>query len=205
MLDQEKVSSPSNSMMLRGYVLFLGCPTENCFNQPHDKLIIMKEPVKNVLLFATLTFGLFLISCNKDDEARPAYEFKDQNLQGKIDGIDFNLGDGVVDLFNEELSFNLYSDQESTAACDLFRFGEFVQVFFTIPDETGLVELFINFSSGDGESVTMFNPDGSLNIIATVGAIEITEISQTTVSGRMDIKYDVNNYVNGNFTADFCN
>ncbi|MEQ8551384.1 MAG: hypothetical protein RIC06_15980 [Cyclobacteriaceae bacterium] len=164
----------------------------------------MKDFIKNAMLFTGLTFGLLLISCNKDDDGTPAYEFKDQNLQGQIDGIDFNLGDGAVDSFNGELSFNLYSDQESTAVCELFGFGDFVQVFFAIPAETGVLELFINFSSGEGETVTMFNPDGSLNIIATVGAVDITEITETTVSGRMDIKYDGSSFLNGNFTVGFC-
>ncbi|XOV93067.1 MAG: hypothetical protein ACFHWX_23075 [Bacteroidota bacterium] len=165
----------------------------------------MKALFRNIFLFTGLIFGLILTSCNKDDDGNgPTYDFKDQNLQGKIDGIDFNLGDGAVDLFNEELSFNLYSDQESTAACDLFGFGDFVQVFFAIPEETGLLELNLNLSSGDGETVTMFNPENSLNVIATEGAIVITEITETTVSGKMDIQFDEDNFINGNFTAEFC-
>lgn len=145
----------------------------------------------------------------KDDDSGPSYDFKDQNLQGTIDGFPFTYGEGTVELNTRDgedvLFFDLYnSSEEITDICDFFGFGNEVSVFFTIPAEVGLYELSLDLSSFSGQTVTLFNPDGAVNSIASTGAVEILTITETEVTGRMDATLDGNNTVNGNFTAVFC-
>ncbi|WP_258104421.1 hypothetical protein [Marinoscillum sp. MHG1-6] len=158
--------------------------------------------------FKTAIFTLFtavvLLSCS-DEEKGPKYEFKDQNLQGKIDGQAYNYGEGTVDFSTEgKMSFDLFSDQETTAACDQFGFGDFVVAFFTMKKNEGLVELVLDFNGGTSQTVTLLNPDNFINYVTTEGAIEITSIADSVVVGKIDARMDENNYINGNFTATVC-
>lgn len=170
----------------------------------------MKNSLYTFQLIICFCLLIFISSCGSDDkeDSGPAYEFLDQNLQGLIDGISFTYGEGTVEAssFEEgELSIDLYhSDEEITDICDFFGFGEEVSVFFSIPAEVGIYELFIDFESFDGQTVTLFNPDGAVNNIASIGAVEILSITDTQVKGRMDATLDGESTVNGNFTANFC-
>ncbi|WP_370086139.1 hypothetical protein [Ekhidna sp.] len=167
----------------------------------------MKNQLKYLLSGFIIASVILLSSCGGDD-AGPAYNFIDQNLQGTIDGQNFVYGEGIVEAssFNEgKFSLDLYDEQEEiTDICDFFGFGDHVSIFFEIPDEIGLYELFLNLESFEGQTVTLFNPDGSQNNIATMGAVEILSISATQVKGRMDARMDEANSVNGNFTVQFC-
>lgn len=169
--------------------------------------------MKNSLKLLLLTTGLSLISlissCKKDDESGPSYEFINQNLQGTIDGFAYTYGEGSVETTTRDgegyLSFDLYhSSEDITDICDFFGFGNEVSVFFSTPAEVGLYELSLDFSSFSGQTVTLFNPDGAVNNIASIGAVEILTVTETEVTGRMDATLDAENTVNGNFTAVFC-
>ena len=170
----------------------------------------MKSLFKSTTLLLLPSFLLFAVSCSKDDEADgPSYEFIDQNAQGTIDGISFSFQTGTAEdsFFNEEeLSIDLYDESEDiTDVCDFFGFGDAVRVFFSIPNTVGLYELSFSFDDAEnGRTVTMFNPAKTLNIIATEGAVEILSISDTEVSGRLDIDAGEGNEVNGNFTVTIC-
>ena len=79
--------------------------------------------------------------------------------------------------------------------------------FFSVPNEVGIYKLKLNlncFTCADNFTVTLFEKDGSMNFIATDGAVEILTISDTQVSGRIDARYDGNTFVNGNFTVSIC-
>lgn len=154
------------------------------------------------LPLVVLTIGL-LTSCSDDDENSPKYEFIDQNLQGTINGASFTLGDAIVEISNGELSIELFSSLETESGCDIF-FGEYSSIFFDTPNEIGIKELSFDFSSFDGQTITLFDPDGNVNIIATEGALEIVSITETTVSGKIDARAGDGDFVNGNFTATFC-
>lgn len=160
---------------------------------------------KSFLLIALFIATSLFTSCGNDDEAGPTYSFINQNLQGTIDGIPFTLKGGrFEDGFEEnEISIDLYDTNEQGDICSIL-FGEFVNVFFSIPRAVGLYELSFNLDSFDGRTVTLYNPDNSLNIIATEGAVEILSISDTQVTGRMDVRFDEENAVNGNFTVELC-
>lgn len=157
--------------------------------------------MKNLYLLCLIFLVTSLISCSDDDSDNdgPSYEFKNQELQGMIDGQAFVLGEGTVSSSDGELSLKLLSDMETASACDQFGSGDFVRVFFTIAEAEGIVEL-----SFEEQTVTLFNPENTLNIIITEGAVEITSISESSVSGKIDARYDDENFVNGNFTAEFC-
>ncbi|MEO1255569.1 MAG: hypothetical protein AAFY41_11915, partial [Bacteroidota bacterium] len=146
----------------------------------------------------------------QDSESGPSFDFKDQILQGQIDGFSFEYGEGTVSILaspsdGNNLFFDLYDIKEDfTDICDFIGFGDEVSVFFRVPNEVGLYELDFDLSSFDGQVITLFNPEGSVNNIASIGALEILTISDTLVTGRMDARLDSENTVNGNFSAVFC-
>lgn len=154
--------------------------------------------------FFTALSTCLLFSC-EEDEKGPKYEFEDQLLQGMIDGVAYTYGEGSVDFYTEgKMSFDLYSDMETTSVCDMFGFGDYVVAFFSMNAEEGLTELKFSLDGSGSQTVTLFNPENTLNSIVTEGAIEITSITTTSVTGKMDIKMDKENYLNGNFTALVC-
>ena len=146
-----------------------------------------------------------VLSCGDDDddflEAPPA--FQDQVAQGFINGKEFlaMAGRSGVSPFEEtEISVEL-TGLEITDICDEF-FIEGLRLFFSVPNEVGLYRL------GRNEySITLFDPEETLNIIALDGAIEIETIDARdggSVTGRILGVVDEGNVVNGNFNADYC-
>jgi len=170
----------------------------------------MKTILKNTVTLLLSFSILFIVSCSKDDEAGSGgYEFKNQNAQGTIDGISFSFGEGTAEdsFFNDgELSIDLFDDSEDiTDICDSFSFGDFVRVFFDVPNAVGVYELSFSLTDAEnGRTVTLFNPANTLNIIATEGAVEILSITDTEVSGRLDVRGGDDDSVNGNFTVTIC-
>lgn len=79
-------------------------------------------------------------------------------------------------------------------------------VFFSIPNEEGLYKLKFDFngSASDNQTVTIFQEDGFFNCIAAEGAVEITTISETGVTGKIDARCDAGFFINGNFSVNFC-
>ncbi|MBL7833825.1 MAG: hypothetical protein JNK18_07720 [Cyclobacteriaceae bacterium] len=155
-------------------------------------------------LFVLLT--CLTLACSDDDEKGSSYSFKEQDLQGEIEGGRWTYADGYVETTTlegvESLSVNLMLTQTS-GACETFSI-EGDQVFFTVPNEVGLYKLSFNLGSFSGQTVTLFDTETVLNTIATKGAIEILTITDTEVTGRIDARADKDNFVNGNFTVSFC-
>ena len=166
-------------------------------------------------------FLLSVSSCN-DDEDSPSYDydFKDQNLAGTIDGLPFVLGEGRVvvvpyrGLFEDEeeedyLSFNLShvnEQQGDEGVCSSFE-GNEVRVIGFIPAEIGIYE----FSGADFfEAIVNLsnpvNPDDIVNNILAprMGAVDILTITDSEVTGRMDVFIDDESSINGNFSAVVC-
>ncbi|HYF69294.1 MAG TPA: hypothetical protein VD884_14215 [Ohtaekwangia sp.] len=150
----------------------------------------------NKLLTAILLYAT-LISCNKDDDAGPSYNFKDQLLSGKIDNETFVHGDGFFDNDDEETVRIVLTVAQAHDLCEVIQEGN--EVFFYIDKEEKLTKL------GDNQTITLLK-DGSppYNIFATSGAIEITSITETSISGRIDARVDNESFVNGNFTVYSC-
>jgi hypothetical protein len=81
-------------------------------------------------------------------------------------------------------------------------FPEGNNVFFYVDNAVKLTKL--SFNNVDSRTVTLFEDDDTMNWIAAKGAVEITSITDTEVSGRIDAQYGTNTFVNGNFTVPLC-
>ncbi|MEO9966057.1 MAG: hypothetical protein ABJF11_09725 [Reichenbachiella sp.] len=157
------------------------------------------------ILFLSLIIINFSCS-DDDDDGGPAYEFTNQNLQGQINGKSWSFVEGVAEVspFDDtKLSIELGAE-ELESPCDLFALSG-LRVFFSIPHEVALTELNFSLEEG-GQTVTLFDPDGTLNIIATEGAVEILTITDTEVTGRIDAREGGGGEdgVNGNFSVTYC-
>lgn len=161
---------------------------------------------KSVTILCLLCTSMVFIGACSDDESdngNGGFEFIDQPLQGKIAGADwtFVIGSVIVSTFNsEEYRYSLLSTSiDNSELCDSFAHtGD--RIFFFIPQEEGVFELSLD------QSVAMFDEENTDNIIATDGAVEILSIDRDTgvITGRIDARFDGNNFVNGNFTATLC-
>lgn len=167
--------------------------------------------MKKLQLLLLGSLLITIISCSKDDDPSPPYEFIDQNVQGVIDGLPFEFGEGVVaDSFSEEdeYYFTLYDQNEQyDDVCNVF-ISELIYVAFNLPGEEGLYELYFDLTSFDGIVVNLVNPNGEDDIpqiaLASFGAIEITSITTTEITGKIDASLDEENSINGNFSVQFC-
>ncbi|WP_420318725.1 hypothetical protein [Ekhidna sp.] len=169
----------------------------------------MKNLHQLLLLCFVSALILSLSSCGSDDDEPSAgYDFIDQNLQGTIDGLPFVFGEGTFEasFFTEgDISLDFHhADEQFDDVCGFIGFGDQLKVFFEITNEVGLYELFINLNTFEGQTVTLYNPEGQVHNIATFGAVEILTITDTQLTGRMDARMDAENSVNGNFTLVFC-
>jgi hypothetical protein len=149
-----------------------------------------------------LLFIVILIGCGKDDP-QPSYNFKDQTAAGEIEGVSWSFAEGTASDNGVELSIDLMLDQPD-APCDVF-IPDGDEVFFSIPNAVGLYKLKFSFKSGAvNQTATLFDEEETLNVICSEGAIEILMITDTEVTGRLDIRSDKDNYINGNFTVALC-
>ncbi|SKC55365.1 hypothetical protein [Ohtaekwangia koreensis] len=161
---------------------------------------------KNFLFLSMLSIAAF--SC-KEDVEDPAYNFKEQNLTGKIDNTDwaYQTGYASQDGSNSEGTIYITLVQGHTGeGCSTWPEGD--HVFFTLPNATGLYKLKFDFNNWDAEDnqiVTLFDQESTTNNFATEGAVEITEITSTQISGRIDARSEDDTFVNGNFTVTICN
>ena len=146
-----------------------------------------------------VVFAVVAIGCGKDDP-KPSYEFKNQTASGKIEGVAWTFVEGRAEDNGDNISIDLMLEQ-SEAPCEIFGFGEGDVVFFTIPNAVGLYKLQMGANS---QTATLFDEDDFLNVIAVDGAIEILTITTTEVTGRLDVRSDSNNFINGNFTVTLC-
>jgi hypothetical protein len=166
--------------------------------------------MKNTFVVASLMV-LALISCKKEtEETTPApqtnngnnnngehtVDFKDQNLQGEIIGNSWEFVIGTVD-FNDILLFS--ADHDSICA-GTNRPNTDKAVMYMSDIAVGYHKL-----EAGGEIVLLNTTTGS-NINVSTGAYEILEVNTVanTVTGRMDIYWSDETYLNGNFVAEYC-
>lgn len=157
-------------------------------------------------LINAIVLSLLFASCSKDDP-KPAYNFEDHDLSGKIENESWSYGDGYADITGEgegaRLHVTLLLELEGEG-CDIMPDGD--MVIFSLPKQIGLHILKLDFDNlENSQTVTLFDDEQTLNTIATQGAIEITSVSDLEVTGRIDARADDGNYVNGNFSISLCN
>ncbi|HEY8513301.1 MAG TPA: hypothetical protein VIL31_15190 [Cyclobacteriaceae bacterium] len=148
---------------------------------------------------------LLLISCSKDSES-PSHTFKDQDAAGEIEGVEWAYADGYAATTGEGTSKKLHITlvlPHEAQGCDILPEGDFV--LFSIPAIKGLYTLKLDFNNPENSyTVTLFDSDESMNVIAGKGAVEILSITESEVTGRIDARADDENYVNGNFSIPLC-
>lgn len=158
------------------------------------------------ILFWILVPCVILIACGGDSDSGYSYSFIDQNVTGKVNNKAWTYAGGTAkeDFFeNTKMSVDLTATTLEDP-CNDFTSG--LRVFFSVSPTVGIYELNLDINSADESfTVTLYDPDdGNLNIIATMGAVEILSISDTEVTGRMDVFYDSETNVNGNFSIPYC-
>lgn len=161
--------------------------------------------VKSIFKIYPVFVLTLLLACGDDDD-KNSYSFKNQDLSGKIEGASWVYADGFVETGTYEdeeiLDITLTLEQEDPICETLFQEGD--RVFFFVPNAVGIYKLYFDLDSFDGQVVTLFDDEQTLNTIATKGAIEILTITDTEVTGRIDARADGKNHINGNFTVSFC-
>ena len=176
---------------------------------------------KALSFFLVMAAVFMLIACDSgsgggddgddgDDEGAEVV-FLDQNLQGEFNGKTYTFVSGYAeDSYFEAGSYDLelYNIEPEEGldpwAPTAYPFDGYLQVMATVPAEIGRTDLFIDLTAGESKTVTLFDPDdNSLNIIAHIGAVEITEIDTAagTLSGRIAASNGDGDEVNGNFTV----
>ena len=135
-------------------------------------------------------------------EIKPPYEFKEQDLQGKIDNVYWEYLSGVARpslSSNDTLSIGIYNTQfDSPCSYAVSEEG----VLFKVPKEVGL--FILNADWNNFQAVTLYN--GTEKKFALGGAVEITKIDSISnvIEGRIDARVDNNSYINGNFLVTLC-
>ena len=167
----------------------------------------MKKGFFIVVMITLVTFiAISLSSCG--DDAKPSYNFHDQDVSGKIGNLAWEYADGYATIYGEDedatLSISLFLAQ-TDQGCNVF-IPEGDEVFFSLPLKTGLYKLKFNLSDMENSrTVTLFEDGTTTNHIASEGAVEITSISETQLSGKIDARVNKENSVNGKFSVSICN
>ncbi|MDA0196784.1 MAG: hypothetical protein O2887_17150 [Bacteroidetes bacterium] len=163
--------------------------------------------MKTQILISFISIStILLMPCGDDGSKSPKIDFKNQSLQGVVNKTPWQFVTGTAEIspFDAgKLSIDMTAEAV-TDPCNTFFF-EGLRVFFSVTNEVGLYEFALDFNNPDAsQTITLYDPDGSLNTIITEGALEILTITSTEVTGRIDGRYDDDNYVNGDFTVPFC-
>ncbi|MBT3208919.1 MAG: hypothetical protein HN704_18475 [Bacteroidetes bacterium] len=166
--------------------------------------------MKRAFYFLTLSFFVVIISssCSKDPESTNQYNFLSQDLSGEISGREWIYRSGNAFSFRNDssqqmLDIALY-EHLSLDPCNYAFTGN--DVLFIIPNKTGLYELQLNFSENENIQTLTITNDEQENMILSEGAIEIFSIDTVynIMKGRIDAKYDNDNFVNGIFEVLLC-
>ena len=120
-------------------------------------------------------------------------------LAGKIGGQSWSLGTGETDSFlstSTHFDVSLYSD--TFTACSG---SSSVDTYLSLgmPATPGDYAI-----SLQGEATANFVVGGSQNLIASSGHLVIDAVTSTTITGGINVSFDGNNAVDGQFTAAIC-
>ena len=159
------------------------------------------------ILFTCTAAAILIMGCKKEDAPQtetPAYEFKNQNLQGEIEGSSWTFLEGEVKasaFTNGEYNLFLRSTSDSNA-CNAFSNPDADYVTFAL---TSLEPQLKEINLGTYNAV-LYDKETELNVISVRGAIEILTVDTVArfLTGRAHIYGDEINEVNGNFTINIC-
>jgi hypothetical protein len=122
-----------------------------------------------------------------------------QPLAGKIGGQPWTFVAGETDAFlSDATSFftTLYSS--SFTACSFGRPTGENEVLLQLPTTAGSYNLSL------GMNATLYDAASQTNWVATRGRVEVTAITATTITGGMNITYNADNTVDGQFSVTIC-
>lgn len=167
---------------------------------------------RNVRFCLVAAFSLIALwSCGSGGSGGSGgrYDIVDQPLQGAIDGNSYTFVSGFAEptTYNGiNYDFGLYNLAPSTA--NPWDFGAYpgshLKVMFVLPRSTGTYPLYIDYSSGDNRTATLYNSQDSHNIICDQGSIRIDSIDTGNgiIEGAIAARPsdDGGNWVNGNFS-----
>ncbi|BDD03313.1 hypothetical protein [Aureibacter tunicatorum] len=131
-------------------------------------------------------------------------DFSSEVATGEFMGESFTFVKGIAkkDSFDKDKHrFVLYGEESEHVLCDPFLSYPTKSIIFTVPLEVGLYELSLEngLTFNDASVVNSVNAVGSI-----CGGIEITSVTDTEVSGKIDAYADEDNGFNGTFTVSIC-
>lgn len=164
----------------------------------------------SILFFSTLMLTtLFVSSCGDDDDDNGCTaSFVNQTATGEFMGSAFTFVEGTAseDPFDDtQYRIVLYGETVTGDACDNFNFDKpDLSIIFSVPQMVGTYDLSL---TANGYAVT-FNDASVVNTanadVAICGAIEITNISGNTLTGKIDADANADSFLNGNFSIAIC-
>jgi hypothetical protein len=154
--------------------------------------------VKRLLVLAL--FCVAALACGPEPIAMTA-------PAGKIKGASWSMTKAVVRKDSAgRLDVNLFA--ESVADCGSAPSGSTTpRVFWGMPAMTGTRPLKFNlFDLGNPatQTVTFFVPSGNENIIITEGRLEVSALTESSVTIGILAKSESDNALNGTFTTTLC-
>jgi hypothetical protein len=152
--------------------------------------------------WSIFSFCAFLFAgCGSSDSEGGAGSgtISSQTLSGKIGGKAWSFATGETDSYLTDGSTFFTTLYASTfTACGTFMPDESAgTLIVSLPKKTG------SYGLDTSMNVTFFIPPED-NLVATKGSLEITAVTDATISGAIKDTYNGDNTVDGKFTAAIC-
>lgn len=160
--------------------------------------------------FIIASFLMIFTSCEKEEEKNCIVSSTDStNALGKVQGLSFNYIDGIVmsemqDVICDRDSvfhFSLHNNIITEDKCSDKGYSSQEKIYFYTPQKVGIYEVSLC------NQVTFITLKNGIVLGTTeteCGAIEILEITDSTVTGTIFCKKNAENYVNGTFNIELC-
>ncbi len=146
--------------------------------------------------------AVFVSSCGSDDDGNSggaedcSLVIKDQNAQGKFEGVDFFIQGGSVRLISEKPLFTLFLQELKGDVCDSQDDTQRILFGSNIQLKEGVYPL-DNLTTVSFQSATTTG-------LATCGKIEILEVTDAFIKLKLVAQADATNFINGNFGVIRC-
>ncbi|WGH74495.1 hypothetical protein P8625_10335 [Tenacibaculum tangerinum] len=180
------------------------------------------KTVKRII--ASFILVTSVLSCSSDEDTTSANcgDVVNQQAQGNVQGFEYiNKGGTYTELSNGEYNCAIFIQEPIGGSCFFPDFEPINEELIEVKILFGLKELkpqTITFSDtaeigGTLENTLNFNAiindkDTNTNYtdaeLATCGTLEIIEIKDNTITGKIIAEGQKGSSINGNFTLDFC-
>jgi hypothetical protein len=140
------------------------------------------------------------MGCSSSGDGGGTAPIATTTLAGKIGGQSWTLGSANSDSFLSSGSPNFFVDMysEASIACGGSPTNSNENSFIAnVPMTMGDYSLSLDLSA-------TFVVGGSQNLIATSGHLAVTSVSSSTVTGGLNVSYNSDNAIDGQFTITVC-